>query len=163
MEFSIETHRLRARPFSTDDAEAFFRLTKNPDIQEYLPGTCSPETIEEIRDVIEKTYSKCDFKHDFYLLIEEKETHAVVGFIEITKNQFNDYYDCCYCIDKPYRRKGYLKEILPVFIETVYSPEMKIYVFIEPGNIPSLNFIKQIKGMLEVANSDYVVFLYQGK
>lgn len=163
MDFSIETQRLLARPFTTDDAEAFFQMTRDPDMQEYLPGTCSDDTIEETRHRIETTYSRCDFKHDFYLLIEEKDSHTVVGFIEITKNQFDEYFDCCYSIDKPYRRRGYLKEMLPAFLEKVYLPDMKIYVFIEPGNIPSLTFIKQINGMLEVADNDYDVFLYQGK
>ena len=54
-----------------DDAEAFFQMTRDPDMQEYLPGTCSDDTIEETRHRIETTYSRCDFKHDFYLLIEE--------------------------------------------------------------------------------------------
>lgn len=163
MEFSIETQRLLARPFTSDDAEAFFQMTRDPDMKEYLPGTCSPDSIEETRQAIETTYSKCDFKRDFYLLVEEKDTHAVVGFIEITQSRFDPHFDCCYAIHKPYRRRGYLKEILPPFLKKVYSPEMEICVFIEPCNIPSCTFIQQIKGMKQIADNDYEVFLYQGE
>lgn len=162
MDFSIETPRLLLRPFSLEDTKAYFQMTRDPDIQQYIPGAC-PDTLEETRHNIKTYYTKCDFKNDFYLLIEEKASQQIVGFIEITLEPRGKDFDCCYFIHKLHRRKGYLKEILPAFLEKVYSPGMEIYFSIESSNTPSLTFIRQMDNVFEIANSTYYVFLYQGK
>lgn len=162
MEFSIETQRLLLRPFSAEDAFAYFQMTRDPEIQQYIPGAC-PDTLEETHHHIEDYYTKCDFKHDFYLLMEEKHSHQIVGFIEITLGPRGKDFDCCYFIHKRHRRNGYLKEMLPAFLEKVYSPGMEIYFSIESSNTPSLSFIHTMDNMSEIANSTYHVFHYQGK
>ena len=162
MDFSIETNRLLLRPFSIKDAEAYFKMTRDKSIQKYTPGSC-PISIEETLSRIQICYSKADFKRDFYLLLEEKTSHDIIGSIMLTQNWSMKDYDCAYFVAAPYRRKGYMTEALTGFINVVSALPQPIFFTIEADNIPSLKLIHQIPGITEYAHSDAYVFVLQGK
>lgn len=139
----IETSRLILRPFTLTDAEEYFVLTRDDQIAKYLEGAFF-STLEKIKDVIKESYSVCDFDKDFYLLIEEKFTHNIIGAIIVTYDSIHNSYDVSYLIGKNYRRNGYLKEAFYSFIEKMPSNGIPLSFVVRKDNIASLEFIRNI-------------------
>ena len=139
----IETTRLILRPFSLKDAEEYFFLTRDDQIARYLEGCFFP-TLNEIQEAIKDSYSVCDFEKDFYLIIEEKLSHTIIGALIITYNNHLESYDTTYLIGKAYRKKGYLKEAFYAFLKEMPSNGKPLTFIVRKDNTASLNFIRNI-------------------
>ena len=161
MKFSIETSRLLLRPFKMKDAHDFFNITRDDAILSYIPG-CYFETLSETNQVFKDSYTKGDFKRDFYIAIEEKKSHTLVGSLIITQDCKLSYFDSCYFIRKESRGKGFLHEALSAFLENFPIPDSTFIFQIEKDNEPSLKAIQKINGITELSNDIciYTTFHY---
>lgn len=137
----LETERLIMRPFEKSDANRYFEITRDFAVRNYVPNAC-PETLEEAIDDIERYYSKGDWIHDFYIVLEDKESQDIVGALIACEDVFKRY-DMSIITAKEYRKMGYMTEALEAFRKLV---EKKILIFsIERDNIPSLKTVEKLK------------------
>ena len=74
----IETERLRLRGFEMADAKWLFKVAHDDELRKYLPGAYT-SSLAETKNFIRYYYSKGDFIHDFYFIIENKN-HERLGY-----------------------------------------------------------------------------------
>lgn len=152
MRCSIESQRLRLRNFTLADTEAYFEMTQDQDIRRYVPY-CFSRSFKGTRELI-KDYIRGDCIHDFYLLLEEKESKQIVGAIIATTNRFFTQLDVAIMTKTSFRNQGYMKEALDAFI--AYLPKDTVLSFVvEQSNTSSLNTIGHIKGIEETTSQTH--------
>lgn len=146
MNYIIESERLILRNFELTDATAYYQMTRDKDIQHYVPYACE-ETYEETVATIRDYYSVGDFKYDFYIAIEEKETHKLVGAIIATALVLSPLsLDVCILTDKSMRRKGYMYEALCAFKDAVPKGTTLLFAIAE-GNTASYRTVSKLVGV----------------
>lgn len=148
----VVTNRLLLRPFHMSDANAFFTMTRDIEIQQYVPFACSEFLIETKFDIL-TFYSKGDFVHDFYYIIENRKTHEMLGALIITQNIEKEF-DMSLIIDKNHRRKGYMSEALLGFINSMQKNSVLSFV-IKKTNIASLCTVQKIPNIFEANNNHF--------
>ena len=142
----IETSRLILRPFKCSDAERYFEMTRDTEILKYVSYAC-PDSVQNALDDIEKYYSKGDWVHDFYIILEQKESHEIVGALIITED-LSGRLDTCLIVAEEHRRKGYITEAITAFRE--YLPKGNVLHFvIDRKNIPSLITVQNFEDIKE--------------
>lgn len=138
----IETKRLILRPFTVQDAEIYYEITREKDIQKFVPFAC-PTSLEETKNDIKLYYANGDFIHDFYFILEEKSLHQVIGAMIITQN-FKKELDMSLLIASRYRKNGYMLEAIKGFIS--YIPTSTTLLFIvENQNTSSLALMSHLE------------------
>ena len=105
MNYLIESERLYLRKFNLSDAEAYYQMTRDTDIQKYVEYACAP-TLEETIENIDLSYSQSDFVHDYYLLLEDKNLHKIVGAILATESIDSSVLEVCILTHPEFRKKG---------------------------------------------------------
>lgn len=149
MRYSTESQRLILRSFTLADSEAYFEMTQDPDIRKYVPNSYG-DTLEETQNLI-KDYIKGDCVRDFYLVLEEKSTHELIGAIIATTCPFYSQIDMCIMSRADCRRKGYIIEALYAFISTL-PKHTKLNFLIEKDNENSLSTVSKLSGIKEVSH-----------
>ena len=143
--FWVETNRLILRPFSPIDAGEYYTITRDESVQKYVPMAC-PISFTACLDDIKNVYSKGDFLHDYYVIIEEKDSGYVIGAIICV--QIHDF-DLSAFISNRYRRNGYMHEALKAFLSQM--PKGSIISFAaQDSNAASINVLQSIEGIGEV-------------
>lgn len=142
MSYSIESERLLLRPFKLADAEEYFQMTSDATIRHYIPN-CWKKTIEKTRDLISTYYLHGDFSRDFYIIIEDKISHEIIGAIiaVATRTKPLDL-DISFLIKAEKRKQGYMYEALEAFMRSVPKPAYLTFM-IKEDNIASLNTISK--------------------
>ncbi len=115
----LETERLILRRFELSDVEELFYrgyITDEKMAQNLSWTPC--KTIEEQYKIIEDWVKKYD-QPDFYKwVIETKDTHELIGGIDIVNlYKRKDYGEVGYCIGSKYWNKGYASEALRRVLE----------------------------------------------
>lgn len=150
MNYMVESERLLLRSFRISDAEAYYQLTLDDEIQKYVAHACAP-TFEETLQNIKFSYSQGDFVHDYYLLLEEKQTHKLVGAIIATQIGTQTLLETHILTHRNYRNKGYMSEALNIFISTL--PKGTVLIFtVKKNNQASLRTVSKIPGINEILN-----------
>lgn len=159
------TERLILRPFSLEDAEEYYLLTRDEDLEKYVPYSYM-ENFGDVEDTIYECYSKCDFLNDFYFIVEDKISHKILGFIFITRSH-DTTYDVSAFIGKNFRRQGYMSEALNFLLKNLSIRGTLIFT-IEADNKPSLMSVAKIDGMspgylsyCEIYEKHYLKFFYK--
>lgn len=146
MNFVIESDRLVIRQFTVEDAPAYHQMTRDKDIQIYVPYACE-ETYEETLETIRDYYSVSDLKYDYYLVLEEKGTGKLVGAIiatALTTSPLN--LDICILTEKSMRRKGYMYEALCAFKDALPKGTTLLFA-IAQGNVASYRTVSKLVGI----------------
>lgn len=146
MNFVIESDRLVIRQFTVEDAPAYHQMTRDKDIQIYVPYACA-ETYEETLETIRDYYSVTDFKYDYYLVLEEKGTGKLVGAIiatALTTSPLN--LDICIFTEQSMRRKGYMFEALCAFKDAIPKGTTLLFT-IAHRNIASYRTVSKLIGI----------------
>ncbi len=158
MNYFVESDRLFLRKFQLSDAEAYHEMTNDDAIQKYVEYACAP-TLEETIENIELSYSKSDCIHDYYLILEEKYTHQIVGAILSTESIDGSVFEVCILTHRNFRKKGYMTEALQAFISSL--PSGKILSFcIHQNNIASLQTISKIPRIQYMSGKIHRIFHY---
>lgn len=148
MNFMVESERLLIRPFKIADTEEYYQMTRDPLVRKYVPFACE-ETIEETYNTIDMFYSNGDCIHDFYLVLEEKETHKLVGAIIATAIKTTPLtLEVDILTDSNFRRKGFMFEALTAFINAI--PKSTEFIFVvDKKNKASKNTVTKLPGIVE--------------
>lgn len=147
MSYSIESERLLLRPFTIADAESYFQMTSDATIRKYVPY-CWKKTLEEMKELI-LDYSRGDFTRDFYVVIEDKKSHELVGaIIAVALRTKPLELDMAILIDVNHRKKGYMSEALKAFSRSVPKPAYLSFM-IKEENIASLKTIAKLPNIQE--------------
>lgn len=142
--YIVETSRLILRPFTITDAKAYFSITRDENIKRFVPYAC-PETFVDCLHDFKKVYTQGDFRYDYYIAIEEKSSHKLIGSIICV---YIDCFDISAFVDKKYRGQGYMKEALASFLSSM--PKGSVIRFdIQKTNQASLRIISQVEGSKE--------------
>ena len=145
MKTLCESERIRLRKFVDGDLFDYYQMTRDPAIKEYVPHAC-PENIEEAVENI-TIYSNGDFIHDFYIVIEKKENHQMIGAI-IATELLNKNLEVCMMIAPDFRRKGYMTEALKLF-SSIIPRNFTLVFAIKSDNTASLNTVSKIENIRE--------------
>lgn len=138
---TIQTERLQLRPFKIEDANWHFKVTQEKAVRKYLPGAYA-RSINDSRSFIEQYYLKCDFVHDFYLVMEEKRSRERIGFLDITQG-ITGMLEVAMLIIPEYRGNGYNYEALNGFAKQL--PNKVLRFIIKEDNKLSLKSIQKFK------------------
>lgn len=147
----IYTNRLVLRPFKVEDANIFYEITQDKAIKDFVPYA-SPDSLEEAVKDINIYYSKGDFIHDFYFIIELKSSKEIVGALIVTQNSDGEF-DMSLIISQSHRQKGYMKEAVYAFIQNMPSNSKLVFI-IEKNNQASLTLMSHLD-VTEVPYEDH--------
>ena len=162
--FQIETQRLILRRFCLADSEQYFHITREPDIRRFVPDACPFDKQECIND-IKNIYSKGDCDYDFYLIIENKLSHQIMGaIISVLIHEF----DTQYFLASRFRGQGFMSEALSAFIEYMrYTHAGGSILFnVDAPNFKPMWFLENLIGCENITKSyapddhDHIFFRY---
>ncbi len=147
MNYVVESERIRLRKFQPDDVMNYYKMTRDPAIQKYVPYACD-ETIEETAESV-AIYCNGDFINDFYIVIEEKSTKQMIGAIFANRMTKDSTKEVSIMTSAQFRKKGVMKEAIKLFISSL-PPRTKLSFSIESSNIASIKTVTSIENIIEI-------------
>ena len=158
MNFVVESERLLLRQFDLADVGEYYQMTRDPLIQQYVSFACE-NTLEETYEAFELCYSVKNNPYDFYLILEDKISHEIVGAIISTAIKTSPLIlDVCILTEAKHRQKGYMFEALLAFKDAV--PEATELLFaVKKENVASLRTVTKLPGIVEKPLTDHAEFI----
>ena len=148
MNFVVESERLLLRQFALADVEEYYQMTRDPLIQHYVSHAYET-SLEETYEAFEMSYSVKNNPYDFYLILEHKITHKIVGAIISTATKTSPLIlDVGILTAAEYRRQGYMFEALLAFKDAI-PKNTELLFAIRKENIASINTITKLPGIVE--------------
>ena len=146
MTILAESERLLLRKFTTLDAKAYYQITRDKSIQDFVPYADVRSLKDSVRCVNEFEYG--DFTNNYYIAIEEKTSGKLIGAIFATRTLRNSF-DINILISVNSRRKGYMFEALNVFISSIIPNGSELIFVIDKTNAASLSTVTKLPGITE--------------
>lgn len=140
-----ESERLLLRRFKTSDVEAYYQITRDKSIQDFVPYAYVSNYLEANQRI--QDYIHADFKNNMYIAIEDKESKYLIGAILATRSLGN-VFDIIIFIDIKHRNKGYMSEALSLFIPTMPHGSELIFV-VDKCNTASYKTVTKLSGIKE--------------
>lgn len=154
MKTYVETNRLIMRSWSESDVEPFIQLNADDEVMEFFPNTLSQnETLSFIKK-IENQFHKWGFG---WFAVEHKETGLFIGFIGLSKPEFQSHFTPCveigWRLDKRFWNRGLATEGAKAVLELGFDQYdlEEIYSFTTTENKASESVMKKI-GMRKVGS-----------
>ena len=147
----FETSRLRVRPYTLDDSDAFFALNGNPEVVRYIrPAKTKAECDLFLKEIIE-AYKNAPLYGRW--AVQEKSSNDFVGSFALIPVEGRDEMQVGYALLPAYWGRGYATELCRaglayVFTQTSIDP---IYAYAEAANEASHSVL--LKAGLERAGS----------
>ena len=158
MNFVVESERLRLRQFELSDVEEYYQMTRDPLIQTYVSFACE-NTLEETYEAFELCYSVENNPYDFYLILEDKTSHKIVGAIISTAIKTSPLIlDVCILTEAMHRQKGYMFEALLAFKDAIPQGTELLFA-IKKENQASLKTITKLPGIVEKPIAEKAEFI----
>ncbi len=158
MNFVVESERLLLRQFELADVEEYYQMTRDPLIQYYVSHAYET-TIEETYEAFELSYSVKNNPYDFYLILEHKETHKIVGAIISTACKTSPLtLDVGILTAAEYRRQGYMFEALMAFKDAIPQGTELLFA-IKKENLASIKTVTKLPGLVEKPLAGQTEFL----
>lgn len=144
MNYLIESDRLWLRKFKSTDARDYYRMTRDYAIKRFVP-LANVSSLDAVQKSIDLYYAHCDCEEDFYLIIEHKETHCIVGAIFAFGLSTPHTFEMNIFINRKHRKKGYMTEALLAFISFL-PPNSELLFVVDKKNKASLNTVSKLPG-----------------
>lgn len=144
---TIETERLILRKVKLSDAQDFYELMNDEQIQKYLSGIPTNYIFNMAVDYIGNKMANNYTKSDCYDWgIEDKATHKLIGRITVYKlDHYRRMADLIWYINSNYRNKGYMPEAgkaVVKFLQTIGFERIEAFADLE--NIASIKVMEKI-------------------
>lgn len=113
----LETRRLILRTPDAKDAQAYLAFCNTEFVLRY--NAMTPATLERVQ-------SRFSRETEETLLLEHKESGAVIGEIDMSEDSIRyglAAKELSYWLGEPYSRQGYMKEALHALIDYLFSEE----------------------------------------
>ncbi len=107
---TIDTPRLRLRPFALDDAPALYRLCANPEVAATTLNLPQPYALADAENWIPKHAAEFDAGVAMTLAITMRDVGILVGNISLRICRAHARGDLGYLIGRPYWGRGYCTE-----------------------------------------------------
>lgn len=152
---TLETERLRLRPFTMDDVDAYYAgISSDADVMRYLPGG-QPRQRSDSHWVI-NYFRNHALLHGFGVwAVEEKASGTLIGHAGLEYIPSAEEVEIAYTLAKAYWGRGYATEAAAASLnygfESLNLPE--IYGLAFPQNIASQNVMRKI-GMESLGIAD---------
>lgn len=158
MNFVVESERLLLRQFDLADVGEYYQMTRDPLIQHYVCYACE-NTLEDTYEAFEMCYSVKDNPYDFYLILEEKTSHKIVGAIISTAIKTDPLIlDVSILTEANHRKKGYMFEALTAFKDAV-PKSTELLFSIKKENLASIKTVTKLSGIVEKPLTDHAEFV----
>lgn len=158
MNFVVESERLLLRQFEMSDVGEYYQMTQDPLIQHYVSFACE-QTLENTYEAFELCYSVKNNPYDFYLILEDKTSHKIVGAIISTAIKTTPLIlDVCILTEASHRKKGYMYEALLAFKDAIPKGTELLFA-VKKENLASLKTITKLPGIVEKPLSEKAEFL----
>lgn len=144
---TIQTERLVLRKIKLSDAQDFYELVNDEQIQKYLSGIPVNYTFNMAVDYIGNkmldNYTKSDC-YDWW--IEDKSTHKLIGRITVYKlDHYRRMADLIWYINSNFRNKGFMSEAGKSVIKFLQDIGFeRIEAFADLGNFASVKVMEKI-------------------
>lgn len=145
MNYVIESERLLLRKFKLEDAEDFYKMTRNRAIKKYVP-VANMENLKQTIKTINEYYSYCDCVQNFYLVIEDKISHKIIGAIFAFGLLASNKFEMNILIARKHRKKGYMTEALLSFISSLPKGS-ELFFVVDKKNTASLRTVSKLPGI----------------
>lgn len=120
---TIETKRLRLRPWRMEDLQDFYDYAKNPDVGPWA-GWKPHESIDESREILSRWVNNTDEK-DVEIALEDKSTGKVIGSIGIepdgSRPKIKGSRSLGYVLGKDYWGQGLMTEAVSAAIDYAFQ------------------------------------------
>ena len=158
MNFLVESERLLLRQFKLTDVGEYHKMTRDPLIQQYVSFACE-NTLEETYEAFELCYSVENNPYDFYLILEDKTSHEIIGAIISTAIKTTPLIlDVCILTDAMHRQKGYMFEALLAFKNAIPAGTELLFA-IKKENQASLKTVTKLPGIVEKPLPEHAEFI----
>lgn len=142
----IETARLRLRPFTLDDVDAYYaRISSDPDVMRFLPGG-KPRSRSDSEWVIGYFMRHAELYGFGVLAVEDKISGELIGHAGLEHIPQAPEIEIAYSLAKAYWGRGLATEaariILDYGFETLHLSE--IYGLAFPQNTASQNVMRKL-------------------
>lgn len=140
-----ESERLLLRSFKLSDAKAYYKMTRDKSIQDFVPYA----NIKSLKESVEciKYFAGKDNSDNIYIALEEKDSGKLIGAIFATRT-IGHSFDMNILIDINSRKKGYMSEALLSFIPTMPQNSELIFV-VDKCNEASFHTVSKLPNIME--------------
>jgi ribosomal-protein-alanine N-acetyltransferase len=143
---SLETERLRLRPFTPDDVDIYYeRISSDPDVMRYLPGGV-PRQRADSQWVVNYFMQHAKLHGYGVWAVEEKASGAFVGHAGLEHIPGAQEVEVAYSLAKAYWGRGYATEAAAASLR--YGFEVinlaEIYGLAFPPNAASQNVMRKL-------------------
>ncbi|MEO8396439.1 MAG: GNAT family N-acetyltransferase [Chloroflexota bacterium] len=143
---SLETDRLRLRPFRLDDVDAYYAgISSDADVMRYLPGG-QPRHRSDSQWVINYFMRHAELHGFGVWAVDEKASGALIGHAGLEYIPGAEEVEIAYTLAKVYWGRGYATEAAAAALcfgfETLNLPE--VYGLAFPPNSASQNVMRKI-------------------
>ena len=166
MNFTIETERLRLRPFTLDDLPALCSMRAKEEVSRYL-GTTALQTPEFIRERV-RAYLECYRRYGFGVAaVSEKSGGGLVGWGGLQPLEFGwngersakaeKEIEVGYGFDAPHWGKGYATEVAAAWLRYGFEEEglPRIIAVASPKNRGSWRVMEKLCMRYETTEQHY--------
>lgn len=108
----IETERFILRKFNDNDIDDLHEILKDEIVNTYLPWFVSKSVDDTKKFLEDRVYSQYQKEVSYFYAIEAKDSHKVVGYVDVTDIDLNEKCgDLGYGIHQDYWKNGIASEV----------------------------------------------------
>lgn len=162
---TIETGRLRLRPFTPQDQPAYAALRGDPDVVRFLPGgEALVPFAEEIAQSRIQAFIDAWRTGFGVWAVEEKATGAFLGQAGLAKLDRSTDVEVLYALTRPAWGKGYAREAARASLDFAFETLglSRVVAFVMPANTGSSRVLEAIgmRSLGEMTYNDFAVLGY---
>jgi ribosomal-protein-alanine N-acetyltransferase len=139
----VETDRLKIRNLALEDKKSLFEIYSDKEAMRFR-GSKPFETIEEVVEMLSRTFEKLESKEEFRYAVDLKENNKIIGTFLIKPISKNEC-EIGYSIGKNYWGRGYGKELVKGMLN--YSKNLPFNTILATSrkeNIASLLLLEKV-------------------
>lgn len=122
----VETDRLKIRNLALEDKKSLFEIYSDKEAMQFR-GSKPFGTIEEVVEMLSRTFQKLESKEEFRYAVDLKENNEIIGTFLIKPISKNEC-EIGYSIGKNYWGRGYGKELVKGMLNYIKKLTFKTIV-----------------------------------